>query len=182
MKEFQLQGINHIALVCKDMARTVDFYTNTLGLNLIKTIALPDGGQHFFFDVGNGDALAFFWFSQAPEAAPGIASVRPDAWQTGNITTAHASMNHLAFNVPQEKVEEYRKKLTAKGVQVTPVLHHADVPAGYVPEPDESTFISSFYFFDPDGILLEFAANVRSLGDPVRDIQHQPATAVCPDK
>lgn len=182
MKEFQLQGINHIALVCKDMARTVDFYTNTLGLNLIKTIALPDGGQHFFFDVGNGDALAFFWFSQAPEAAPGIASVRPDALQSGNITTAHASMNHLAFNVPQEKLEEYRKKLTAKGVQVTPVLHHADVAAGYVPEPDESTFISSFYFFDPDGILLEFAANVRSLGDPVRDIQHQPATAVCPDK
>ncbi len=164
------------------MARTVDFYTGTLGLNLIKTIALPDGGQHFFFDVGNGDALAFFWFSQAPEAAPGIASVRPDALQTGNITTAHASMNHLAFNVPQEKLEEYRKKLTAKGVQVTPVLHHADVPAGYVPEPDESTFISSFYFFDPDGILLEFAANVRSLGDPVQDIQHQPATAVCPDK
>ncbi|MBD0347433.1 MAG: VOC family protein, partial [Coleofasciculus sp. Co-bin14] len=56
MNEFQLQGINHIALVSKDMARTVDFYTNTLGLTLIKTIALPDGGQHFFFDIGNGDA------------------------------------------------------------------------------------------------------------------------------
>ena len=42
VKEFQLQGINHIALVSKDMARTVDFYTNTLGLTLIKTIALPD--------------------------------------------------------------------------------------------------------------------------------------------
>lgn len=173
MKDFQLQGINHIALVCKDMERTVDFYTNTLGINLIKTIALPDGGQHFFFDIGNGDALAFFWFPQAPEASPGIASVRTDAWQTANITTAHGSMNHLAFNVPLEKVEEYREKLVAKGVQVTPILHHADVPSGYVQESDESTFISSFYFFDPDGILLEFAANVRSLGDSVRDIQHQ---------
>lgn len=70
-------------------------------------------------------------------------------------------MNHLAFNVSVEKLEEYREKLVAKGVQVTPILHHADVPSGYVPEPDESTFISSFYFFDPDGILLEFAANVR---------------------
>jgi catechol 2,3-dioxygenase-like lactoylglutathione lyase family enzyme len=57
MNEFQLQGINHIALVCKDMARTVDFYTNTLGLKLIKTIALPDGGQHFFFDIGNKEAI-----------------------------------------------------------------------------------------------------------------------------
>lgn len=176
MKEFQLQGINHIALVCKDMARTVDFYTNTLGLNLIKTIALPDGGQHFFFDIGNGDALAFFWFPQAPVAAPGIASVKPEAFQSGDITTAHGSMNHMAFNVPLEKLEEYRDKLVAKGVQVTPTLHHADVPSGYVPEPDESTFISSFYFFDPDGILLEFAANARQLGDPLRDIQHEPAT------
>ncbi|MEO1376716.1 MAG: VOC family protein [Cyanobacteria bacterium J06635_10] len=178
MKDFQVQGINHIALVCKDMARTVDFYTNTLGLRLIKTIALPDGGQHFFFDIGNGDALAFFWFPQAPAAAPGIASVNPEALQTGNIATAHGSLNHLAFKVPLEKVAEYREKLISKGIQTTPILHHADVPAGYVPEPDESTFISSFYFFDPDGILLEFAANTRELGDPEKDIQHQPKTSV----
>ncbi|MCA1994200.1 MAG: VOC family protein [Coleofasciculus sp. S288] len=39
MTEFQLQGINHIALVCKDMARTVDFYTNTLGLRLTKGLS-----------------------------------------------------------------------------------------------------------------------------------------------
>ncbi len=178
MKDFQLQGINHIALVCKDMARTVDFYTNTLGLKLIKTIALPDGGQHFFFDIGNGDALAFFWFSQAPQASPGIASVNPDGLQTGNISTAHGSLNHLAFQVPLEKVEEYREKLTKKGIQTTPILHHADVPSGYVSEPDESTFISSFYFFDPDGILLEFAANTRELGNLEIDIQHQPKTAI----
>lgn len=62
MSEFQIQGINHIALVCKDMARTVDFYTNTLGMKLIKTIALPDGGQHFFFDIGTGEAIAFSGF------------------------------------------------------------------------------------------------------------------------
>lgn len=177
MKDFELQGINHIALVCKDMARTVDFYTNTLGISLIKTIALPGGGQHFFFDIGNGDALAFFWFPQAPQAVPGITSVKPEAFQTGDITTAHGSLNHVAFKVPVEKLREYQEKLVAKGVQVTPLLHHADVPSGYVPEPDDTTFISSFYFFDPDGILLEFAATVRELGDPERDLQHAPTTA-----
>jgi len=178
MKDFEIRGINHIALVCKDMGRTVDFYTNILGLDLIKTIALPDGGQHFFFDIGNGDALAFFWFPQAPAAVPGIASAPLDAFQTGNITTAHASLNHLAFNVPLAKITDYREKLLAKGVPVTPVLHHADVPSGFTPELDESTFISSIYFYDPDGILLEFASNVRTLGDPVRDLQHEPATVV----
>ncbi|MED5362261.1 MAG: VOC family protein, partial [Actinomycetota bacterium] len=25
--EFEFRGINHLALVCSDMARTVDFYT-----------------------------------------------------------------------------------------------------------------------------------------------------------
>jgi catechol 2,3-dioxygenase-like lactoylglutathione lyase family enzyme len=176
MKEFQLQGINHLALVCKEMARTVDFYSNTLGLRLIKTIQLPQGGQHFFFDIGNGDALAFFWFPMAPEAAPGIASVSPTALQMGDIRTAHGSMNHVAFKVAPEKLEEYREKLVALGIQATPILHHADVPSGYVPQPDESTFISSFYFFDPDGILLEFAATVRELGDPERDLQNLSAT------
>jgi len=67
-----LRGINHLALVCEDMARTVDFYTNVLGMPLTKTIDLPAGmGQHFFFEIGNGDSLAFFWFPDAPEAAPG---------------------------------------------------------------------------------------------------------------
>lgn len=157
------------------MARTVDFYTNVLGLRLIKTIELPQGGQHFFFELDNGDAIAFFWFPESPKAAPGIASVNPDALRTGDIRTAHASMNHLAFKVPREQLEVYRERLIAKGIQTTPILHHADVPSGYVPEADESTFLSSFYFFDPDGILLEFAATVRQLGDPQRDIQHQPA-------
>ena len=42
---------------------------------LIKTIELPDGmGQHFFFDCGGGDALAFFWFPDAPERRPGVSA------------------------------------------------------------------------------------------------------------
>src|SRR3954451_19559147 len=73
--EFELRGINHLALVCSDMERTVDFYTNVLGMPLVKTIELPQNmGQHFFFDIGGGDCLAFFWFPNAPAAAPGIAS------------------------------------------------------------------------------------------------------------
>ena len=32
---FVFGGINHIALVCQDIERTVDFYTNVLGLSLI---------------------------------------------------------------------------------------------------------------------------------------------------
>src|SRR5271170_5067001 len=91
---FDIGGINHLALVCKDMARTVDFYTNVLGMPLIKTIDLPmNSGQHFFFDIGNGDSLAFFWFPDAPAAQPGISNPQALPGQ-GSMVTSHASMNH----------------------------------------------------------------------------------------
>ena len=72
---FELQGINHLALVCSDMARTVEFYSAVLGMPLIKTIDLPgDMGQHFFFDCGGGDSLAFFWFPDAPDGGAGVSA------------------------------------------------------------------------------------------------------------
>mgnify|MGYP000312505887 CR=1 FL=1 len=55
------KGINHIALVCRDMKETVQFYTEVLNMPLFKTVELPGGGQHFFFDCGGGAAVAFFW-------------------------------------------------------------------------------------------------------------------------
>lgn len=35
-ERIELQGVSHLALVCSDMARTVDFYCNVLGLELTK--------------------------------------------------------------------------------------------------------------------------------------------------
>jgi catechol 2,3-dioxygenase-like lactoylglutathione lyase family enzyme len=158
-KEFELRGINHLALVCRDMATTVDFYCNTLGMPLTKTIDFAGGrGQHFFFDIGNGDSLAFFWFREAPEAAPGIA-----APEVGKGISAHGSMNHVAFDVSPEKIEEYREKLLARGIEVTEVVNHDDTPRGASRAINETTFVRSIYFRDPDGISLEFAAWARDL-------------------
>ncbi|EUA16119.1 glyoxalase/Bleomycin resistance /Dioxygenase superfamily protein [Mycobacterium xenopi 4042] len=64
--------------MCSDMARTVDFYSNILGMPLIKSLDLPGGqGQHFFFDAGNGDCVAFFWFADAPDRVPASPRRRP---------------------------------------------------------------------------------------------------------
>jgi catechol 2,3-dioxygenase-like lactoylglutathione lyase family enzyme len=163
-REFDLQGVNHLALVCKDMARTVDFYTNVLGMPLIKTIELPNGmGQHFFFDIGNGDSLAFFWFPNAPDAAPGVASAAPGVMPG---PSAHGSMNHVAINVPADRIDEYYKKLTDKGIKASRVISHDDSPMQASLEITPTTFVRSIYFFDPDGIALEFAAWTRPLGTP----------------
>jgi catechol 2,3-dioxygenase-like lactoylglutathione lyase family enzyme len=174
---FELRGINHLALVCKDMARTVDFYSNLLGMPLIKTIDLPGGmGQHFFFDIGNGDALAFFWFADAPEAAPGIASAGYLPTSGKSIASAHGSMNHVAFNVPAEKIEEYYEKLRAKSIKATRILNHDDSEWQVSLDVTSSTFVRSIYFFDPDGICLEFAAWTRAL-NPATDAVHAPMDA-----
>ncbi len=173
--EFRLRGINHLALVCRDMERTVDFYTNVLGMPLTKTIELPEGmGQHFFFDIGNGDSLAFFWFPKAPQPAVGVASPAALPGQ-GDIVTAIASMNHVAFDVSPEDIEAYRKKLIDKGVQVGELVNHDDSEFGVSREMHEGVFVRSIYFMDPDGILLEFAAWTRELSDA--DVRHAPAGA-----
>ncbi|MCU1601148.1 MAG: hypothetical protein JWO22_1857 [Frankiales bacterium] len=160
---FEFRGINHLALVCKDMERTVHFYRDLLGMPLIKTIDLPFGlGKHFFFDCGNGDAVAFFWFPDAAEAAPGVSAPanRPDQ---GNATSAHGSMNHVAFAVPAEKMEEYVEGLRSKGIDCTEVANHDDSELGIAEEVHPGVFVRSVYFQDPDGILLEFAAWTRAL-------------------
>jgi len=162
-KEFELNGVNHLALVCEDMARTVDFYTNVLGMPLTKTIDLPGGmGQHFFFDIGGGDSLAFFWFPEAPERAPGVAAPARMVGQ-GSIATAHGSMNHIAFDIAPEKMEEYRERLLAKGVEVTEIVNHDNSPMQASATLTDDVFVRSMYFFDPDGIMLEFAAWTREL-------------------
>jgi catechol 2,3-dioxygenase-like lactoylglutathione lyase family enzyme len=167
-------GVNHVALVCRDMAETVAFYQDVLEMPLVKTIDLPGGrGQHFFFDCGGGGSIAFFWFPDAPQAAPGIASMHPD-YATRGSQTAHASMNHLAINIPLEKFDEYAERLRGKGIAVK-VINHEDSERHAAPEVTPETWIRSMYFRDPNGIHMELAALTREYGP--HDIQHDPVDA-----
>ncbi len=172
--EFQFRGINHLALVSSDMARTVDFYTNVLGMPLIKTLEIPGGAQHFFFDCGNDTSLAFFWFPQAPAAVPGI-SAAANMPGSGPIVSAHGSMNHVAFDVSPEQFDQYVDKLKAKGVEVSMVLNHDDSETTIARELHPGVFVRSVYFRDPDGVVLEFAAWTRTFGP--QDVLVAPADA-----
>ena len=175
-EKFELRGVNHIALVSSDMARTVRFYRDVLGMPLVKTIDLPRGmGQHFFFDMGNNDCLAFFWFRNAGPAQPGVSNA-PALPGKGDIASAHASLNHLAFDIPLERFEEYRQKLVDAGVEVSMVLDHDDSPDQVAAVYHPGVFVRSFYFFDPDGVMLEFAAWTREMGRP-EDVESTPWNA-----
>jgi catechol 2,3-dioxygenase-like lactoylglutathione lyase family enzyme len=169
--KFEFRGLNHLALVCRDMRETVHFYRDILGMPLIKTIDLPGGmGQHFFFDLGNGASLAFFWFPGAPENVPGV--VQP---HKGGGPSAHGSMNHVAIDIPVDRIEEYRERLLEAGVDVSEIKNHDDSERQVSPEVNETTFVRSIYFNDPDGIRLELAGWARELTSA--DVGHEPVDA-----
>ncbi len=171
------KGINHLALVCRDMAETVEFYTNKLGMPLVKTVALPDGGQHFFFDCGGDTLLAFFWWPDSPPAAPGIASVKDFPAEP---KSAVGSMNHVAFDMEADQLEASIAALQAAGVHVSVpiVVNHDDSPMGVSREVNEGVWVRSVYFRDPNGIMLEYAALLRDFRPS--DIAHEPARALEP--
>jgi catechol 2,3-dioxygenase-like lactoylglutathione lyase family enzyme len=171
--QIRTRGVNHVALVCSDMARTVAFYEGLLGFSLIKTVELPGGmGQHFFFDIGGGDSLAFFWFPEAPDAAPGLSQAleRPDR---GDIVSGVGSMNHIAFDVAPEDIDGYRETLQRNGIACSEVVNHDDSEWTVAEVVHPGVFVRSVYFQDPDGISLELAAWHRALTPA--DVAHAPS-------
>jgi catechol 2,3-dioxygenase-like lactoylglutathione lyase family enzyme len=160
---FQYRGVNHVALVCRDMAETVDFYENVLEMPLVRSMAVGDGHQHFFFDCGGGALIAFFWFKNPPPFAPGVASQPLDVAKDG-MMSAIASMNHLAIDIPAETFDATVARLRAKGLDCH-VISHSDGPDHAPQQPNEHTWIRSVYFTDPNGIKLELAALTRPFRD-----------------
>jgi catechol 2,3-dioxygenase-like lactoylglutathione lyase family enzyme len=154
------------------MGRTVDFYSGVLGFPLVKTVELPaDMGQHFFFDIGGGSTLAFFWFPNAPASVPGVSHPAFKPGPEGPVS-AVASMNHVAFDVPPDQIEALRERLIQAGVTCTPIVNHDDSKWGASKEMHPGVFVRSVYFRDPDDISLELAAWTKVLD--ASDVRHEP--------
>lgn len=98
------RGLHHTALVSGDVERTVRFYQDVLGFPLTELIENRDyaGSSHFFFDIGNGNLVAFFDF-------PGL-DVGPYAEVLGGL-------HHLAISVDPARWAELVERLTAAGVE-----------------------------------------------------------------
>jgi len=84
-------------------------------------------------------------------------------------------MNHIAINVRADKFDDYYNRLIEKGIEVTPVLNHDDSPTQSSAEMHPGVFVRSVYFFDPDGVCLEFAAWTKTFDE--RDVAHDPVQA-----
>jgi catechol 2,3-dioxygenase-like lactoylglutathione lyase family enzyme len=113
------RGLHHFAIVSGDVARTVEFYQELLEFPLTEIFENRDypGSNHFFFDIGNGNLLAFFDF-------PGL--------DVGPYQEVLGGLHHIAISVSPDRWAHLRGKLDAAGVEY---LLESDVSI-YFRDPD----------------------------------------------
>jgi len=97
------RGVHHLALLSSDVERTIRFYQEVLEFPLTELFENRDyqGSTHFFFDIGNGNALAFF-------DMPGL--------DLGPYAEVLGGLHHLAISVEPARWERLRANLEAAGV------------------------------------------------------------------
>ncbi|MCC9135051.1 VOC family protein [Pontibacter silvestris] len=123
----QINAVHHIAIICSDYGRSKAFYTDVLGLTVIREIHREER-QSYKLDLAlNGEYLIeLFSFPTPPERVS-----RPEA--TG--------LRHLAFEV--NKLDAAVEALTAKNVSVEPI------------RTDKTTGKRFTFFVDPDDLPIE---------------------------
>ena len=138
-----VQGVHHLALICRDPEETIKFYQEFLGFPLVELVENRDykGSSHFFFDIGNHNLLGFFDF-------PG--HQHPDWMET------IGGVQHLAISVSPEQFDAAKKKLDAAGMEYL--------------GPDRGVE-ESMYFRDPNGVGLELYREELGIfnGEPLLD-------------
>ncbi|MFI6477265.1 VOC family protein [Nonomuraea sp. NPDC050663] len=97
------RGLHHFALLSSDVEQTIGFYQDLLEFPLTEIFENRDykGSSHFFFDVGNGNLLAFFDF-------PGL--------DLGPYQEVLGGLHHIAISVDPVTWERLRGKLEMAGV------------------------------------------------------------------
>src|ERR1700693_553221 len=98
------RGIHHTALLSSDVEQTIRFYQGVLEFPLTEIFENRDykGSSHFFFDVGNGNLLAFFDF-------PGL--------DLGPYAEVLGGLHHIAISVTPEKWAALRANLEPAGIE-----------------------------------------------------------------
>jgi glyoxalase family protein len=125
-------GLHHISIISADAQRTVNFYTQVLGMRLVKQTVNFDDPERYHLYFGNeqgtpGSVVTFFEWPGATKGHPGIGGTHHFALQTET----------------RETLLRWKRRLTDAGLSVDgPLDRH---------------YFTSIYFNDPDGTILEIA-------------------------
>lgn len=98
------RGVHHVALLSSDVERTIRFYQELLEFPLTEIFENRDypGSNHFFFDLGHGNLIAFFDF-------PGL--------DLGPYAEVLGGLHHLAISVERQRWEHLKARLDDAGVE-----------------------------------------------------------------
>ncbi|MEP6624319.1 MAG: VOC family protein [Acidimicrobiia bacterium] len=121
------RGVHHAAFICSDVGRTIAFYQDLLGFPLVELFENRDypASAHLFFDIGNGNLLAFFDF-------PGYE--HPEFHET------LGGVQHLAISMAPENFVTLKARLVEDGIE----FRGPDLGVEH-----------SVYLRDPDGLQIE---------------------------
>jgi catechol 2,3-dioxygenase-like lactoylglutathione lyase family enzyme len=147
------RGVHHLALCTDDMKKTIDFYVEVLGMPLVHAMKVPPGLgtgkanrgnppyeniRHYFFDMGNDSLLAFFEIPKGRE---------PQANRN-----AVGGMQHCSFVVTPAHFVEIEQRLKSRNIE-------------YIGPLPQLPGLLGIYFYDPNGIRLEFCCQPQDGDD-----------------
>lgn len=152
--EHKVTGVDHAAFPTFDPAATIRFYRDMLGFPVAHAIVAKGWGPadhpdfiHFFFDIGQGDRVAFFYyFGLAPLQDRGqgdaYAAFGPEA------PLFFVRSRHLAIHVETEaELLEYKRRMDASAWPCEMLVTHET--------------IESIYVHDPNGYFVEITRPTR---------------------
>jgi len=130
-----IKGLHHKAYRCRNSHETREFYEEFLGLPLAGALVINETKTgrdtkvlHSFYQMGDGSYIAFF---EAPD--------RPFEFKDH-----HDYDLHLALEVSMDDLHAMFEKGKAEGIETRGISDHG--------------FISSIYFRDPNGYVVELTA------------------------
>ena len=145
-KPIQYRGINHLAMITRDMDRTIRFWRDFLGMRLVAGLGKRNY-RHYFFEISENDMSAFFEWPDVeviPEKDHGVPVKGPLAFD--HVSSAGESDEYLGV---------LREKFEAARMWVSEIIDHG--------------FIPSIYAIDRNNIPIEFSAPVAHV-----DIRKKP--------
>ncbi len=133
-----IMGLHHAAFRCRNSEQTRMFYEDFLGLPLAGALEIQEtktGRQtsvlHSFYQLDDGSHIAFF---EAPDRA-------------FEFTARHDYDLHLALEVTMDDLKAMYEKGKKSGIETRGISDHG--------------FISSIYFRDPNGYVVELTAKTQ---------------------
>ncbi|MFC8312298.1 VOC family protein [Gordonia hongkongensis] len=152
----KVRGVDHVAYPTFDPAATVHFYRDVLGFPVVHSICAAGWGPdrhpdfiHFFFDIGNDDRLAFFYYFGLE---PFDGGPQGDSYSrfAEDVPIWFIRSRHLAIHVDDEAdLLEYRRRLDASEWPVEMQIQHET--------------IESIYTHDPNGYMIEITRAMRAV-------------------